>query len=228
MFTGGVIHIIDTVLSIPPIASEALTAGGLTSLRGALGAANLVDTVNTTPDVTIFAPSNEAFQNIGSALPNLTTEQVTSILTYHVVAGTVGYSAGLTNGTTLKTVNGADLTITIDDGDVFVNNARVVMTDVLIANGVVNVIDEVLNPNNATIATPGEDEGSPAYEGATPVSEAPFASGQPTPSVTLAPGSGGAANTTSSGGAPQNTANAASKGAVGMGALLGAAAMYLL
>merc|ERR1712137_1196645 len=54
-FTGGVIHIIDTVLSIPMVASEVLTA------------ADLVDTVNTTPNVTILAPTDEAFQNIGSA-----------------------------------------------------------------------------------------------------------------------------------------------------------------
>ncbi|EDU46006.1 beta-ig-h3 fasciclin [Pyrenophora tritici-repentis] len=234
-FSGGVIHIIDTVLSIPPAASDALTAGGLTSLRGALVRANLVDTVNTTPDVTIFAPNNDAFKNIGSALPNLTTEQLTSILTYHVVAGTVGYSAGLTNGTKLKTVNGAELTITIDDDDVFVNDARVIMTDVLIGNGVVHVIDEVLNPNNATIASPDADEGDPAFEGATPVSDAPFTSGQPTPTVGLAPGSGsgaggagGAAANPTSSGPPQATTNAAVKGAVGVGALFGAAAVYLL
>ncbi|CAA9966302.1 hypothetical protein CFE70_010172 [Pyrenophora teres f. teres 0-1] len=226
-FSGGVIHIIDSVLSLPPPASDALTASGLTSLRGALVAAKLVETVNTTPDVTIFAPNNDAFKNIGSALPNLTAEQVTSILTYHVVAGTVGYSAGLTNGTKLKTVNGAELTITIDDGKVFVNGARVVTTDVLIANGVVHVIDEVLNPNNATIATPGADEGQPAYQGATPVSDAPFTSGQPTPGATTAPGSGGSPNRTTSG-LPQATTNAAVKGAVGVGALFGAAAMYLL
>ncbi|RMZ71429.1 TGF beta induced ig-h3 precursor [Pyrenophora seminiperda CCB06] len=229
-FTGGVIHIIDTVLSIPPLASDALTAGGLTSLRGALVAADLVDTVNGLDDVTIFAPSNEAFQSIGSALPNLTTEQVSSILTYHVVAGTVGYSSTLKNNTVLETVNGANLTITIDaDGDVFVNDALVIMTDVLIANGVVHVIDEVLNPQNATINAPGDKKGDPAYQGATPVSAAPFTSGQPTASRTLAAGPTRAPNaSTTSSGLPQATRNAAAKGAVGVCALFGAAAVYFL
>jgi uncharacterized surface protein with fasciclin (FAS1) repeats len=140
-FTGGVIHIIDTVLTLPETTSKTALAAGLTSLTGALNATNLVNTVDTTKDVTIFAPNNAAFQAIGSGLANLTTEQISSVLTYHVVAGTVGYSSSLTNGTSLKTANGANLTITIADGKVFVNGARVITPDVLVANGVVHVID---------------------------------------------------------------------------------------
>jgi uncharacterized surface protein with fasciclin (FAS1) repeats len=140
-FTGGVIHIIDTVLTLPETTSKTALAAGLTSLTGALNATNLVNTVDTTKDVTIFAPNNAAFQAIGSGLANLTTEQISSVLTYHVVAGTVGYSSSLINGTSLKTANGANLTITIADGKVFVNGARVITPDVLVANGVVHVID---------------------------------------------------------------------------------------
>lgn len=57
-----------------------------------------------------------------------------------VVTGTVGYSTGLTN-TTLTTVNGETLKITIENGNVFVNSAKVITPDVLVANGVVHVID---------------------------------------------------------------------------------------
>jgi uncharacterized surface protein with fasciclin (FAS1) repeats len=141
-FTGGVIHIIDHVLTVPLPASDTLSAAGLTSLRGALNATNLVSTVNTTPNITVFAPTNAALQAIGGGLANLTSEQIKDVLTYHVVAGgAVGYSSTLKNGTVLKAVNGKDLTVTINDGKVFVNSARVLTTDVLIANGVVHVID---------------------------------------------------------------------------------------
>merc|ERR1712137_880016 len=189
-FTGGVIHIIDTVLSIPMVAAD------------------LVDTVNTTPNVTIFAPTNEAFQNIGSALGNLSTEDLTSILTYHVVAGTIGYSTGLTNGTQLT-----------------------------IANGVVHVIDQVLNPSNMTVSdadNDDDDEGSPAFSGASSVSEAPFTSGQPTMSTTLAGGAAPTGNNDNDNNDDNNseqTTNAAAPmqtGAVGMGALFGAAAVYFM
>jgi uncharacterized surface protein with fasciclin (FAS1) repeats len=142
-FTGGVIHVIDRFLVLPEIPSDTLTTAGLSSLRGALNRTNLIETVDTTPDVTIFAPSNEAFRNIGSALANISDEDLANVLSYHVVKGTVGYSSGLENGTTLTTLSGDNLTITIgEEGRVFVNNARVTIADVLVANGVVHVIDE--------------------------------------------------------------------------------------
>ncbi|KAH4202714.1 hypothetical protein HBH61_056670 [Parastagonospora nodorum] len=227
-FTGGVIHIIDTVLTIPETASNTAIAAGLSSLAGALTAANLVETVDTTKDVTIFAPSNAAFQAIGSGLGNLTTEQVTSVLTYHVVAGAVGYSSGLTNGTSLKTVNGANLTITVVDGKVFVNGARVITPDVLVANGVVHVIDNVLNPANASIADPSASAGSPAFSGASSVSDAPFTSGVPTASKTLGGGATPTGSAASSSAPAASTGSATQNGAVGVGALLGAAAVYFL
>lgn len=129
------------MLTLPLTASDTLSAAGLTSLRGALNTTDLVSTVNTTPNVTIFAPTNAAFQAIGGGLANLTSEQTTDVLTYHVIAGTLGYSSGLENGTVLKAVDGKDLTVTINDGKIFVNSARVVTADVLVANGVVHVID---------------------------------------------------------------------------------------
>lgn len=227
-FTGGVVHVIDRLLTLPVSAADTLLAAELTSLRGALVNASLVDTVNNTPNLTIFAPTNEAFQNIGSALGTLNTEQLTDILTYHVVAqgDSIGYSSNLENGTTLTTVNGEELTIIIGDGGVFVNNARVVIADVLIANGVVHVIDEVLNPTNQTIVDGAGEEGTPVYEGASSVSDAPFTSGQPSPTTRISPEATEAADptntATSTAGAPVQTA------AVGIGALFGAAAVYFM
>lgn len=228
-FTGGVIHVIDRFLVLPEIPSDTLTTAGLSSLRGALNATGLTEAVDTTPDVTIFAPSNEAFRNIGSALANASVEDITSILTYHVVNGTVGYSSGLKNGTVLTTLNGANLTITIgEEGRVFVNNARVTIADVLVANGVVHVIDEVLNPGNATIADPSEDEGAPGFPNASAVSEAPFTSGQPTATTSI---NNAATSAAAPGVSTASTAGAAGPvqtGSVGMGALFGAAAVFMM
>ncbi|KAI9870279.1 MAG: hypothetical protein M1823_008794, partial [Watsoniomyces obsoletus] len=152
----------------------------------ALTAAELVETVDTLSDVTVFVPNNAAFQAIGSALPNLTIEQVTSILTYHVVQGTVGYSALLSN-TSLPTVEGTSVTISIIGDAVFVNSARVVLPDVLVANGVVHVIDAVLNPQNATAtADPSASTAAPVFPGASSASDVPFTSGVPTPTAPAA------------------------------------------
>ncbi|KAF1841953.1 Fasciclin-domain-containing protein [Cucurbitaria berberidis CBS 394.84] len=230
-FTGGVIHIIDRLLVLPENAVDTLSAANLTSLRGAINATGLVDTVNNTPNITIFAPSNEAIQNIGSAFANLTTEQITDILTYHVVTGDIGYSSSLENGTSLTTANGGNLTIIVGTGGIFVNNARVITSDVLIANGVVHVIDEVLNPTNKTLADPASKEGKPAFEGATPASDVPYTSGQPTPTNTINAEATKAADPTRSGAMSASTAGAPQAmktGAVGMGALFGAAAVYMM
>ncbi|KAH7088247.1 FAS1 domain-containing protein [Paraphoma chrysanthemicola] len=225
-FTGGVIHVIDSLLTLPENAADTLAAANLTSLRGALNATGLVSVVNNSPNLTIFAPNNAALQAIGGGLANLSASDITNVLTYHVINGTVGYSSGLSNGTVLRAANGANLTITINNGRVFVNNARVVTPDVLIANGVVHVIDAVLNPNNATIANPSATAGSPAFSGAASASDVPFTSGQPTPSRTIAP----AATSNAAASSSRSSAAAAplQTGAVGMGALLGAAAVYFL
>ena len=140
-FTGGTVHIIDRFLTIPENASATALATNLTSLYGALNFTSLVETVDTSPNLTIFAPNNQAFSNIASALANISKSDAASILQYHVVSG-LGYSSGLTNGTVLTTLSGGNITITIDNGTVFANAARVVTPNVLVANGVVHVIDE--------------------------------------------------------------------------------------
>lgn len=62
--------------------------------------------------------------------------------------GTIGYSTSLTNNSALPTINVEELSITISaNGAVFVNSARVINADVLIENGVLHVINEVLNPS---------------------------------------------------------------------------------
>jgi hypothetical protein len=80
----------------------------------------------------------------------------------------------LSNDQKLPTLAGEDLTITIDDeGAVFVNNARVINSDILIANGVLHVIDTVLNPAEADAAPPSTEEEASATLG----SVVPFTSG---------------------------------------------------
>ena len=195
----------------------------MTSLVGALTTAELVETVDTTPNVTIFAPNNAAFQSIGSALRNISTDDLTSVLNYHVINGTIGYSSTLSN-TTLPTLNGAEVTISVVDGEVFVNSARVVTPDVLVANGVVHVIDNVLNPANAT-ATPDATMSTqvPAFSGASSATDFPFTSGVPTPTAPAATsGAAGGSETSSS---ASGAAMPMKTGAVGAAALFGGAAL---
>ena len=158
---------------IPLSVSETLITGNFTALAGAATKVDLVPTLEDLSDITIFCPNNDAFQRIAGGTANITDDQLADILKYHVVQGTVGYSTALGN-TSLTTVNGKDVKITVTpDGAVFVNAARVINADVLIENGVLHVIDEVLSPANASA--------QPATSVATVV---PFTSGiQPETSV---------------------------------------------
>lgn len=128
--------------------------------------------------MTIFCPNNDAFQKLAGTpgANNITDEQLAEILQYHVVQGAVGYSTTLSNDLKLPTLAGQELTITIDaEGAVFANNARVINSDILIANGVLHVIDTVLNPagaNAAPTTEPSTDDSS-----ATLASAVPFTSG---------------------------------------------------
>jgi transforming growth factor-beta-induced protein len=132
------------------------TAAGIedfTTLVAAVDAADLVDTLKGEGPFTVFAPTNEAFEtalaDLGLTAEELLadTETLTSILTYHVVAGEVPAADVVTlDGEEVETVNGASVTITVDGDAVMVNDANVVQTDVFSSNGVIHVIDAVLVP----------------------------------------------------------------------------------
>ncbi|KAH8595200.1 FAS1 domain-containing protein [Bisporella sp. PMI_857] len=220
-FSGGVIHVINTVLTVPQSPSGTALAAGLTALVGAAEKVGLVSTVDSLKDVTIFAPSNEAFSAAGSAFANATNEKLTSVLSYHVIQGTVGYSSILTNST-LKTVQGGDVTISILNGSVYVNSAKVIIPNVLVSNGVVHVIDGVLNPEN-TSAAPNPSTTEVAFPGATSVSNNPLTSVTGTPSATISSSVIQAATSSSTAGA----ARALETGVIGLGALFGAAAIVM-
>jgi hypothetical protein len=111
-------------------------------------AAGLVETLSGEGPFTVFAPTDAAF----AALPAGTLDAVladidllTAILTYHVVGGTA-LSTDLADGQVVTTLNGADVTVTINAEGVFINDAQVVLADLLADNGVVHVIDAVLLP----------------------------------------------------------------------------------
>jgi uncharacterized surface protein with fasciclin (FAS1) repeats len=122
----------------------------LSTLVGAVVEANLVDTLNSEGPFTIFAPTNDAFaavpaDQLDAVLAD--ADLLSSVLTYHVVAGERLASTDLVEAGTVTTVNGGDLTIAAD-GDSFTVNgaASAICIDVPTANATVHIIDSVLLP----------------------------------------------------------------------------------
>ena len=119
------------------------------TLVAAVQAADLVDTLSSEGPFTVFAPTNEAFAALGQETINAVLadkELLTSILTYHVVAGKV-MAADVVNLTSSTTVESSDISISVKDGRVYLNDTiQVVITDIEASNGVIHVIDGVLMP----------------------------------------------------------------------------------
>jgi len=132
------------------IIDTAVAAGSFKTLAAALTAANLVDTLKGVGPFTVFAPTDEAFAKLpAGTVESLLTDipKLAAILTYHVVAGKVMAADVMTmDGQSAKTVNGATLAISTNDGVKLNGNSTVVKTDIACTNGVIHVIDTVLIP----------------------------------------------------------------------------------
>ena len=129
------------------IVDTAAGAGQFNTLVTAVKAAGLVDTLKGKGPFTVFAPTDAAFAKIPKAdLEALLKDKakLTSVLTYHVVAGKV--MASDVKPGPVKTVQGEMLTVSTSGGAVMVDNAKVVKTDIVADNGVIHVIDTVLMP----------------------------------------------------------------------------------
>ncbi|MBP6882228.1 MAG: fasciclin domain-containing protein [Candidatus Levybacteria bacterium] len=133
------------------IVDNALGSNDHTTLVAAVKAAGLVETLKGTGPFTVFAPTNEAFAKLPAGTVDTLVmpankAKLTSILTYHVVPG-VYRSSDITEGMTLKTVNGQMLTFTMKDGKWWINDSAMIdIADVISSNGVTHVIDTVLMP----------------------------------------------------------------------------------
>ncbi len=131
------------------------------TLVSAIEAAGLTDTLRNEKEVTVFAPTNDAFsaldKNVLAALLADPTG-LSQVLLYHVVPG-ITASADITNGD-VETAQGAPITLAVDDaGAITANGANVVEADLSAYNGVIHAIDQVLSPpvdGEAAAAAAGE------------------------------------------------------------------------
>lgn len=146
---NGVIHVIDTVI-LPgkTIVDVAVNDGRFTTLTTALQAANLVETLQGEGPFTVFAPTDDAFAKLPAGTVEGLLQDIptlTDILLYHVVPGAVT-SDQVVNLTSADTVLGKPISIKVEDGKVFINEAQVVIVDIVTKNGIIHVIDAVLLP----------------------------------------------------------------------------------
>jgi transforming growth factor-beta-induced protein len=151
MASNGVIHAINKVILPASVVSHAINNPGFSILVEAVVKAGLVEALSATGPFTVFAPTNDAFTSLFAALgvsgiSDLTAEQLTPILLYHVVSGNV-LASQVTTGNVPTLKEGSTISIMVDGMGVKLNtNANVIATDVQGSNGVIHAIDAVILP----------------------------------------------------------------------------------
>jgi len=130
------------------IVENAVESKDHTTLVAAVKAAGLAETLSGKGPFTVFAPTNEAFDKLpaGTVAKLLKPEMkkdLAGVLTYHVVAGNYK-AADLKDGLELTTVQGQKIKFSKKDGQWYVNDAKITITDAVSSNGVTHVIDGVL------------------------------------------------------------------------------------
>jgi transforming growth factor-beta-induced protein len=165
MATNGVIHIIDEVLVpalelsiVNTIVEPAYFSKDFSILTQAVVTAGLLETlINPSSNLTLFAPDNDAFEAAGiSSLTGLTANDLTPILTYHVIGSEV-FANGLPATGSAVTTLGGDFYLSINDNGVFINGLTKVTAATLAggaldySNGVVHLIDRTLLPASQNI-----------------------------------------------------------------------------
>ncbi len=168
MASNGIIHVVDSVImppsqTITDIVVESADMGDdseFTVLLAAVAEAGLADALAGEGPFTVFAPTDAAFAAALEALgitaeDLLASEDLSSILLYHVVGGEAplyssDVAAALADademGIMVETLNGASFTVTADEDGIYVDGAQIIMTDILASNGVIHVIDAVILP----------------------------------------------------------------------------------
>lgn len=160
--SNGVVHLIDAPLPVPTIVDHALANPEFSILVEAVTRPSFGDTFTAllsdaegAAPFTVFAPTNQAFQNLlaelgANSLDDIDDATLSSVLTYHVITMANVVSSDLTNETVAETANGASLGFNVDNGAQVIDgtdtNANVILADVQAGNGVIHAIDKVLLP----------------------------------------------------------------------------------
>ena len=134
------------------IVDTAVAAGSFKTLVAAVKAAGLVDTLKGKGPFTVLAPTDEAFAKlpkgtVESLLKPENKDKLVAILTYHVIGSkAMAKDVVKLDGKTVKSVQGSPISISVKDGSVYVEKAKVVKADIVTSNGVIHVIDTVILP----------------------------------------------------------------------------------
>ncbi|KAF5019310.1 hypothetical protein F66182_8703 [Fusarium sp. NRRL 66182] len=151
-FQGGLIQIVDSLLIPPSRIRQIMMSSKVESFLGGLFTSGIMPDLADREDITIFAPRDQAMEKVGVALSKLDAKELARVMGYHVVPGKVLVSSDLDNATSLETLAGEKIHVRQVGNEKFVNSAKIISTDILLANGILHIISNVNNPKEADAA----------------------------------------------------------------------------
>ncbi|EXJ57505.1 hypothetical protein A1O7_07853 [Cladophialophora yegresii CBS 114405] len=171
-YLGGLIHIVDSVLTIPISFPATITKAGLTDLVALLNKGGFLTPsspaatiVNSLADLTIFGPNSAQFSASFTGWDGLSSTDLLSILRYSISQGPVLYSSGFQNNTKIPTLDGLSATMIEQNGQFYVDASLITTKDYLTSNGVLQILDSPLSPNTTgqpPLSTPISNHGGGA------------------------------------------------------------------
>ncbi|MCJ1384262.1 hypothetical protein MMC17_007378 [Xylographa soralifera] len=139
-YDGGVIQIVDGYFTLPQTLSATTAATGHNTFTSLTNSSNLTAELDTTAGLTALIPTDAAFANANVSSTNPTTP---SLMDGHIIPNFVGYLPALTNGLKLITQAGTTVTVTVQGNDFYLNNAKIIASNLILENGVAHVLDQV-------------------------------------------------------------------------------------
>ncbi|RDW82984.1 hypothetical protein BP5796_04475 [Coleophoma crateriformis] len=130
VWDGGSFHIVDGFLTLPKICTETIRAWGLLSMDRALDRTGLSSVVDHLNNVTCLGPSDQAFLQAGSPDVKANASALTNDILFHTIQQPL-YSNFLQDGQTFASLSNATIRVTLKDGDIFFNDARVMHANVM-------------------------------------------------------------------------------------------------
>lgn len=161
--SNGVIHVINKVVMPPSstITDLVVQSDSLSTLETAVIEAGLADALAGEGPFTVFAPTNDAFDKLGADVLDVVLADNTllnNILTYHVIDQQVSAKTAISlAGQSAAMLNNEDASISLVDGSLYIDRAKVSVTNVLASNGVVHIIDTVMKPEGVDTIAPDGD-----------------------------------------------------------------------
>ncbi|KAM0434035.1 hypothetical protein ACHAPT_003979 [Fusarium lateritium] len=160
-FDNGVIRPVDGDLTLPESLSDTLPHLGVDKFHHLVKQSGLLSQLDSTAGITVLAPDNSAFKNVTKR----SNSDLTQLIKSHILVNFPAYTPLLKDGLVYPTLAGGKVKVTVREGIIYLNGAKILAGDAIAINGAIHTIDKVLDTQSGTpsVPEPPTKEPEPTY-----------------------------------------------------------------